>query len=734
VADYVILNKRVTQARPDELTFTLKTISGVPSSNRNEVTMGASFQEKRSCIRFGGFELDLQGGVLRKNGIRIRCQEQPLQVLAALAERPGELVTREELRRRVWPQDTFVDFDHALNTAIKKIRAAMNDDADAPRFVETVPRRGYRFIAPVEAEALESTPPHVPALPDSGKRPRTLAFVGIGIVLLAILGLVWRLAPWQGEASTSPEFQRLTFDLPDINLARFTPDGASVVYSAGHGSKQARIYAQRLGSPGRQQLGIADSALLAVSPQAELAVLGGLSSHEFGITHPETAGTLARVPLEGGTPRELLPQAEAADWSPSGELAVVRRVGEKSRLEFPVGKVLYESTGLISSPRFSPRGDSIAFLDHPVVVDDRGSVAIVDLSGNKRTLSGFWESLRGLAWTPRGDEIWFSATRSGVSRALYAVTLAGRERRVLNIAGGLSLQDISRDGKVVLSRDIEKLGILFVGQDDQEKEPRELSWKDWSAVADISPDGKRILFGEEGENSGLSYQVGLRSTDGSAPVILGSGAAQSLSPDGKWALSIMPAPNDQIVLLPTGAGSPRSLDRGPVEHYQHYGARWFPNSQQIVFVGYEAGHGPRCYVQNIEGGKPRAFTPDGMAFCIFSPSGQILELTEDSRAPLFSSLSSEQPEKEFKFDPDELPIGWTSDGKFLYLVQTVREPATITRLEIASGRRSLWKQLPPPPIKTIMKADCVVITPDGRSYAYEYMNHSSDLYLVQGLK
>jgi TolB-like protein/DNA-binding winged helix-turn-helix (wHTH) protein/Tfp pilus assembly protein PilF len=107
-----------------------------------------------SVVRFGVYELDLRAGIVRKNGVRIRCQEQPLQVLAALLERPGELVTREELRRRVWPQDTFVDFDHALNTAIKKIRAALNDDADAPRYVETVPRRGYRFAATVETSSV----------------------------------------------------------------------------------------------------------------------------------------------------------------------------------------------------------------------------------------------------------------------------------------------------------------------------------------------------------------------------------------------------------------------------------------------------------------------------------------------------------------------------------------------------------------------------------------------------
>jgi len=106
----------------------------------------------RAIFRFGAFELDSRTGELRKNGMRLRCQEQPMHVLVALLERPGELLTREELRCRVWPEHTFVDFDHALNTAVKKIRAALNDEADSPRYLETVPRRGYRFIAPVQTE------------------------------------------------------------------------------------------------------------------------------------------------------------------------------------------------------------------------------------------------------------------------------------------------------------------------------------------------------------------------------------------------------------------------------------------------------------------------------------------------------------------------------------------------------------------------------------------------------
>src|SRR5580658_9470837 len=222
--------------------------------------MGVS-QQGRTAIRFASYELDLQAGVLRKDGIRIRCQEQPLQVLAALAERPGELVTREELRQRVWPKDTFVDFDHALNTAIKKIRAALNDDADSPRYIETVPRRGYRFVAAVEQEspASPAQAAPAPAPPVRARHIRLFAILGIAVLIVIIFGFVRKVVPWREDASTTPQFQRLTFDLPELGEARFTPDGASVVYTAGLHPKKASIYALRLGAPGPQRLGISDS-------------------------------------------------------------------------------------------------------------------------------------------------------------------------------------------------------------------------------------------------------------------------------------------------------------------------------------------------------------------------------------------------------------------------------------------------------------------------------------------
>jgi eukaryotic-like serine/threonine-protein kinase len=701
------------------------------SSKHNEGTM-ATTNPNRPCISFGAFELDLQVGELRKHGIRMRCQEQPLQVLAALAKRPGELVTREELRRRVWSQDTFVDFDHALNTAIKKLRATLSDDADAPRYIETVPRRGYRFIATLQPPPQEAPAPPLPAPALESSRKRWFVIPGAlgSILLLGLAGIVltWR----HSEASSSPEFQRLTFEQPEIGDARFTPDGVSVVYSVAGQSKKADIYMQRLSAPSPHPQDLLGAELLAVSRQGELAVLGGSARPEFDAPHRDETGTLARVSLGGSAPRELLPEVEAADWSPDGQLAVVRRVADKSRLEFPIGRTLYESAGWIASPRFSPNGDAIAFLDHPIVPDDRGAVMMVDLKGGKKVLSGVWESARGLSWNARGDEIWFAAARSGVSRALYAVTVSGRERRVLSMAGGVSLRDIAADGRVLLTRDNERLGILYRAAGATEF--RDLSWKDWSLAMDISRDGKQILFGEEGENSGSSYEVGLRPTDGSGPVILGPGAAQSLSPDGKWALSIMPPPDEHVLLLPTGVGATKSLERGNVEHYAFFGAKWLPDAKHIVFVAYEANHGWRCYMQSIEGGRPKPFTADGAASCSVSPAGSVLEITEDHRALLYPSVSSQNPQKEFRIEEGQMPVGWSPDGKFLYLLQSDRGSIKVVRLEIATGRRQPWKQMARPPENLEVKCEHVLVAPDGQSYAYTYSYHASDLYLVQGLR
>jgi dipeptidyl aminopeptidase/acylaminoacyl peptidase len=171
-------------------------------------------------------------------------------------------------------------------------------------------------------------------------------------------------------------------------------------------------------------MGLNHTQLVSVSSTAEMAVL--LNSKAIGTW--VTMGTLARAPLVGGAPREVLENVQWADWSADGSnLAVVRDLEGRNRLEFPIGKVLYETGGWIGHPRVSPKGDQIAFIEHPVQGDDKGSLMLIDASGKSRRLSGEWYTIQGLAWHPINNEIWFTASKSGVDRTLYAVTLDGKE-------------------------------------------------------------------------------------------------------------------------------------------------------------------------------------------------------------------------------------------------------------------------------------------------------------------
>src|SRR5688572_2271755 len=156
----------------------------------------------RSLYRFGDFEFDPRTAELRRQGRKVRLREQPAQILTLLLERPGDLVTREEARQALWPGDTFVDFDVGLNSAVKRLRDALDDSAEQPRFVETLPRRGYRFIAPVEAPPLppESTAPEAPARPAPRRRYlRAAAPLGALAVVILVLALVATRHRWLGD-------------------------------------------------------------------------------------------------------------------------------------------------------------------------------------------------------------------------------------------------------------------------------------------------------------------------------------------------------------------------------------------------------------------------------------------------------------------------------------------------------------------------------------------------------
>ena len=206
-----------------------------------------------------------------------------------------------------------------------------------------------------------------------------------------------------------------------------------MVYSASWDGAPTEIFSNDLKMPGARSVGVPASHLLAVSSTGEMAVLQGVHSF-FMFTF---RGTLGQVPLSGGSPRQIAEDVEGADWSPDGKmLAIVRDVGGRQRLEYPVGHILYETDGWISHMRVSPKGNEIAFLDHSTLADDRGVVSAVDLAGKKKVLSTGWESEEGLAWSPNGSEVWFSAAQAGLQRRIYAVDMSGHLRPAFRAPGG----------------------------------------------------------------------------------------------------------------------------------------------------------------------------------------------------------------------------------------------------------------------------------------------------------
>jgi Tol biopolymer transport system component len=444
-------------------------------------------------------------------------------------------------------------------------------------------------------------------------------------------------------------------------------------------------------------------------------------------------GTLARAALAGGAPREILDDVQWADWAPNSEnLAVVRDSGGRNRLEFPIGKVLYETVGWISHPRFSPKGDLVAFLDHDQPGDDGGSVAVVDLTGAKRTLSRGNTSLQGLAWSPDGREIWFTAAKVGTYRGLFAVTLDGKERIVTQVPGVLTLHDVRRDGGVLLAR--ENWRREMVGLIAGAKEERNLTWLDWSFPTDLSDDGKTLLFEEQGEGGGAAYSVYVRDTNGDPAVRLGEGRGFALSPDEKWVISRRLNTPGELLLLPTKAGESRLVTQDDINHFN---ARWFPDGKRLLVAGYEPGQGARLYIQDIAGGKPKPISPEGVNTLqsqrLLSPDGQwAAALGPDQKGYLFP-VAGGDPRPIPGFMVSDAPIGWSPDAQKLYIFRYGEFPAKVYELDLKTGEKKLVKELMPRDTAGVNIIFPVLSTPDGKTYIYGFRRILSDLYSVEGL-
>ena len=582
-----------------------------------------------------------------------------------------------------------------------------------------------------DIEALSGISGTSAAADDDGKGrrrvPPWLLLSSVGAMGLAFAGghLLWRPAP-----PAPPTFERITFRHGVVDEARFAPDG-SVIYSAAWNGEPSELFTARKGNPQSSPLNLAPARLMAVSAAGELAVaiprlVDGLKVGE----------TLARVPQGGGAPRPVLEDPIFAEWSRDGKgLAVVRTVEGRDRLEFPLGKVLFDSPGMVDNPRFSPSGDHIAFIQYPVWGKDAGRIMFVDLSGKSSVLSDGWRDVHGLAWGPDGKEVWFTAGAGGGGRQLHAVTPGGKTRLVATMPGSPTLQDVSSDGRVLIDQWLHRLETAALAPGETRE--RGLSWLDRSLLVDLSADGKWILFSEDREGGGEGSGVYLRGTNGSPAVRLGEGNALGFSPDMKWVATTAPGDPAQLILIPVGAGEPRRLARGKMS-YQH--ARLLPDGERVLFVGSEPGRGVRTWVQALDGSGLRPVTPEGITPIAVTPDGMFVAASglPPNDAAMLYPIAGGEPRVIRGLADGEHPLAWSADGRRALIARRfVRDDPTrvdVHQLDIETGRRELWKTIAPSDTAGFLSFRNFLPAPDTGAYAYTFSRGQSELYVIEGLK
>ena len=569
-------------------------------------------------------------------------------------------------------------------------------------------------------------------------RPRSVTMIKpkprVSPLLLALLYIVsiagaawgaWYLANRIRSERPELTFHRMTFRRGEVRGARFGSDGDTVVYSAAWDGQPSEIYVTNRHSPEARPVALADAELLAISKSAELAIL-------LRRDRLSGLGTLARVPVAGGTPREVADQVLQADWmSDAANLAIIRVAEGKYRIEEPIGTVRYETPHPLQNIRVSPDGNRIAFLETYGGKDD-----VVVLDPKTRTPSaiarGWRHGANGLAWTPDGKELWLTGTDTAAPPSLYAVNAdTGDTRLVTRLTGSMKLYDISNSRRILLSNGMWRAALEYQPPGDAAE--HDMSWLDWSMLADLSADGRTILFNETREGGGSNSSVYLRRADAPTPVKIGEGFGDALSPDGKLVLAHV---GPKLAVLPTGSGEARELK---IEGAFDPGAVWLPDNKRVILGGALKDHGYALHLLDTLDENEKTISPENIfgdatrPFAL-SPDGRtVAGMTKDETIALYpidggnaTAVSGAQK--------SEVPIQWSADGTSLFVYRPTALPAQVIRINLSTGARDLWKQFMPTDPAGVYKIAPICMTHDASSYAYDAQRIMSDLYVGEGLR
>ncbi|HXE89857.1 MAG TPA: LpqB family beta-propeller domain-containing protein [Terriglobales bacterium] len=726
--------------------------------------------ESPTVIRFGVYSADLRAGELRKSGVKVKLQEQPFQILAMLLERPGEVVTREELRKRLWPADTFVDFDHSLNTAVKKLREALGDDADNPRFVETLHRRGYRFIAPVgglagngSAAGAGMAPETAAQVPVTSGRtasekvsPAIVLALLVALLAAGTVYMLWRPAMQEMPQAAMPAMQVVPFtSAPGAEFTpAFSPDGKHIAYGAADADQQPDLYVQLVGASSQLRLTQTPDAAEASptwSPDGRYLAF---------MRYREGESSLMVIPALGGAERTLYRTRERAGvpaWSPDGKyIAFTEKTGaEKPLALFLLSLDTLERRQLThpdrqhegdSDARFSPDGRQVAFLRETRETADIYTVAVE--GGEPRRITFQNALIIGLDWTPDGRQIIF-ASFGGATARLWRVPVTGGEPQSLGVGGeGALSPTVAPQGNRLAyvqhewDADIVRIPVARVGARAQSATPLIVSTRK-DEGPQFSPDGKKIAF--QSTRSGF-YEIWVCDADGNNPLPLTSfrgplTGTPRWSPDGRQVVfDSRPGPYAHIFTVQVEGGAPRQLTSGD---FNHVVPSWSRDGQWVYFASDRSGSW-QVWKMPAAGGPPRQLTQSGGFAAHESYDGKFVYYAKGLDLPGIWRVPVEGGEEVPVMD--DPPAGfwgyWALARDGIYYIRPAGRPRNgylgkglrplIEFRSFAGGRR---REIARPEKDPYYGAPGLTVAPDGSALLYVQVTHeTSDIMLVENFR
>jgi Tol biopolymer transport system component/DNA-binding winged helix-turn-helix (wHTH) protein len=724
--------------------------------------------QERPSFQFGVFELDCNSGELRKHGIKLKLQDQPLQVLIFLLERGGQVVTREDLQKRLWPENTYVDFDNAINSAVRKLREALGDSAENPRFVETLARRGYRFIAPVKSWN-PSSPGPVPVVPAPTLVPkkRKLAWVSVAaFALLMALGIgvrSWRMNRSGTPVDTPAPAVPLTSYPGFQGFPTFSPEGARVAFAWDEpGKHPSNIYVKLLSAQEPVRLTSSDNGDIAPawSPDgrfiAFLRAYGPLNSalmiipavggpeRELKRLHFDSTQSLAHWGWNAPSPyiawspdsKWLLALDQSGPEQPARIVRISVESGDKTRL-FTSPDVSATSTRNLAVAAgdggiaISPNGRNLAYVhgvDAPI-----GELYLVGLSGEMlpigrpQRLNFEVSMIGGIAWNQDGRSLIVSSNRRG-SPELWRIPISPSGEPVRLNVGGDDPSDVavSATGRHLayshFSTDWNIWRVGLTGAHSKQAESFIASTRNDSRPA-YSSDGTRVAF--ESGRSG-SEEIWISNADGLQTVELTSfgkawAGSPAWSPDGKQiAFDSNAAGNWDVYVIPSNGGKPVRLTTNSAPEIR---PNWSHDGKWIYYCSSQTGVA-QIWKKPAAGGDGIQVTQNGGCQAMESADGETLYYFQDEES-FWKVPAHGGKETEIAAFPRGYGSQFTLAKTGAYFIDS-RNITTLKFLDFRSDSVKLVAKLPGP------VGDGIAASPDGQWLLYGKNDSAgSQLMLVE---